>query len=115
MIGSRFIGKTEGMSTIRRWMLKTAIVYTRFSTRMRLTDAHNGFRLFTREAAQHIHLHQNRMSHASEIIEQLSQLDLKVAEAPVTIIYTEYSLAKGQKLSNSFYILVDLLAARLER
>jgi hypothetical protein len=36
-------------------------------------------------------------------------------EAPVTIEYSEYSLGKGQKLSDAFSILLDLSVQRLQR
>ena len=40
---------------------------------------------------------------------------LRYVEVPVTIEYSAYSLAKGQKLSDSLAILVDLSAQRLHR
>ena len=55
------------------------------------------------------------MAHASEIIEKIGVLGLRVAEAPVTILYTEYSLAKGQKLSNALNILMELFIARIAK
>jgi hypothetical protein len=38
-----------------------------------------------------------------------------VAEAPVTIVYTEYSLHKGQTLGNAFNIVAELIAARFSK
>jgi hypothetical protein len=49
------------------------------------------------------------MAHASEILSQIARLRLNWREHPVTITYSEYSLAKGQKLSNSVRILEDIL------
>jgi len=68
-----------------------------------------------RKAAEQIQIRQDRMAHASEIIGLIGKLGLKVAEAPVTILYTEYSLRKGQKLSNAFNILSELFVARLSK
>ena len=90
-------------------------VSTEVTSGVELTDAHNGLRLFTRGAAQRISITQNRMAHASEIIEQIRRLRLSVAEAPVTIVYTKYSLGKGQKLSNAFNVVADLIVGRLMR
>jgi hypothetical protein len=53
------------------------------------------------------------MAHASEIVSWLSAAKLKVEEVPVTIRYTEYSLAKGQSLLNSFNIIWESLTGRL--
>jgi hypothetical protein len=84
-------------------------------TGLRLTDTHNGLRAMTREGASRISLRQNRMAHASELLEQIAVSGLRHIEVPVTIDYTRYSLAKGQRLSGSFAILFDLLAQKLHR
>jgi hypothetical protein len=55
------------------------------------------------------------MAHASEFLEQIAQSGLCWVEAPVTVEYTAYSLAKGQTLGDSLAILVDLSAQRLHR
>lgn len=115
VIGSRFLGQATGIPWLRRIVLRLAVIFTRITSGVSLTDAHNGFRLFTRYAAEKIHIGQNRMAHASEIIDKIGALGLSVAEAPVTILYTEYSLRKGQKLSNAINILSELFIARLNK
>ena len=115
VIGSRFLGQAMGMPWLRRYVLRLAVIFTRITSGVSLTDAHNGFRLFTRHAAKKIRIGQNRMAHASEIIDKIGALGLSVVEAPVTILYTEYSLRKGQKLSNAINILSELFIARLNK
>lgn len=115
VVGSRFLGEVKNIPRLRRIVLKLAVHFARMTSGVKLTDAHNGFRLLTRSAAQRIRISQNRMAHASEIIDQLHKLGLSVAEAPVTIVYSEYSLRKGQKLSNAFNILSELFVARLNK
>jgi glycosyltransferase involved in cell wall biosynthesis len=114
-LGSRFMGKTEGMPFSRRLLLKAALKFQNLTSGLHLTDVHNGLRVLNRKALQHIHLRQDRMAHASEIISQLANSGLKVGEGPVTIRYTEYSMAKGQSALGALNILVDLLMARLGR
>jgi glycosyltransferase involved in cell wall biosynthesis len=114
-LGSRFLGRTLNMPSSRRLLLQAALLFTRITTRLRITDAHNGLRAMTRRGAQAIHIRQNRMAHASEIVEQIARSRLAYVEVPVTIEYTDYSLAKGQRMSNSLSILVDLFAGRLQR
>ena len=75
---------------------------------MALTDAHNGLRAFKPDLASKIHLTQNRMAHASELVNQLSVIKPVWVEQPVEIIYTDYSRSKGQSLLNSVNILADL-------
>ena len=115
VLGSRFLGSTVGMPLTRRWLLRAATLYTRLTTGLQLTDAHNGLRLFTRRAAEQLRIRQNRMAHASELLDWLAASRLKVAEAPVEIVYTDYSLAKGQNALASINILWDLWSSRLHR
>jgi glycosyltransferase involved in cell wall biosynthesis len=115
VFGSRFIGRTSGLPPARRLILGLAVLFTRVTTGLQMSDAHNGLRLLTRRAAQAVRLTHNGMAHASELVSQVAQQRLRYAEAPVTILYTEYSLAKGQKLGNAFHILNDLLLARLHK
>jgi glycosyltransferase involved in cell wall biosynthesis len=114
-LGSRFLGATVNLPPARRVLLKAATWFTSFTTGMRVTDTHNGFRAMTRRGASSVRLRQNRMAHASEFLDQVARSGLRYVEAPVTIEYSEYSLAKGQKLSDALSILVDLSAQRLQR
>jgi polyprenyl-phospho-N-acetylgalactosaminyl synthase len=112
-LGSRFLGGAHGIPWSRRLLLKAATVLTRLTTGLAVTDAHNGLRAMTRRGARHICLRQNRMAHASEILDQIAASGLAFVEVPVTIEYSRYSLAKGQKSSELVTILIELFARRL--
>lgn len=114
-LGSRFLTASPAMRLSRRLLLKAATWFTRITTRLPLTDTHNGLRAMTRRGAGKITLRQNRMAHASEILHQIARSGLAYVEVPVTIEYSIYSLAKGQSLADSLKILVDLSAHRLHR
>ena len=103
------------MAAQRRFMLKAGTWYTWMTAGIRLTDAHNGYRLLTARAARTLRIRQNRMAHASEIVEQVARHGLRWVEAPVTIRYTDYSVAKGQRTSGALRIVVDLLVGRMRR
>jgi glycosyltransferase involved in cell wall biosynthesis len=115
VLGSRFLGQAIGLPRLRRVMLKAAVLFTWATTGLRLTDAHNGLRVLTARAAGAIRIRQNGMAHASEIIEQIARHRLICVEHPVTVLYSTYSRAKGQKLSNSVAILADLMMGRILR
>lgn len=108
-LGSRFLERGTNFSWQKRAVLRLATAFGNLTSRIHLTDAHNGLRAFTRDAASRIHIYQNRMAHASEIVSQISQLQLRYAEVPVQVLYTDYSRAKGQSVWNSVNILRDLL------
>ncbi|MGZ8368670.1 MAG: glycosyltransferase family 2 protein [Rhodoplanes sp.] len=114
-LGSRFLGGAVNLPRKRRVMLAAATWFTRLTTGLDLTDTHNGLRAMTRRGASRIRLKQNRMAHASEILHQIAQGGLAYVEVPVTIEYSAYSLGKGQTLSESLAILIDLFARRMHR
>jgi glycosyltransferase involved in cell wall biosynthesis len=114
-LGSRFLRAGVSLSASRRMLLKAATWFTRVTTSLRVTDTHNGLRAMTRRGASKIALRQNRMAHASEILHQIADSGLKYVERPVTVEYTAYSLAKGQKLGDALFILTDLFARSLQR
>jgi polyprenyl-phospho-N-acetylgalactosaminyl synthase len=114
-LGSRFLGTAPDMPASRRLLLKAATWFTRATTGLCITDTHNGLRAMTRRGASRIKLRQNRMAHASEILHAVARSGLRYVEVPVTVDYSAYSLAKGQRLTDSLRILVDLSARRLHR
>jgi glycosyltransferase involved in cell wall biosynthesis len=114
-LGNRFLGQSSRMPISRRVLLRLATLFTRLTTGLRLTDTHNGLRAMTRQGAAAIRLRQNRMAHASEILSQIADSGLRYVEVPVTIEYTAYSLAKGQRIGDSLTILSDLFTEKLVR
>lgn len=115
VLGSRFLGKTVAMPFLRRVLLNLAIWYTRLTTRLGVTDTHNGFRAFSRKAAQAIRIRHPRMAHASEILEEIARHKLAWQEQPVTIRYTQDTLAKGQTSWDAAFIAGQLVLGRLLR
>jgi glycosyltransferase involved in cell wall biosynthesis len=109
VIGSRFLDDRTQMGGLKRLVLRLAAFYTRRTTGMPLTDAHNGLRVLGRDLVSRLRIRQNRMAHASELIEQIGRLKVRWAEHPTHIIYSEYSKAKGQSIWNSVNILVELI------
>ena len=114
-LGSRFLNGTQKPPLLRKLLLRAATIFTAATTGLRLTDTHNGLRAFTRRGAMALNLRQDRMAHASEILEEIARSGLAYVEVPVTIDYTEYSLAKGQRASDAVMILLDLFARKLHR
>ncbi len=117
VLGSRFLRKEDrqAVPASRRLLLKGAVVVNWLLTGLWLTDAHNGARALSRRAAQRIVLRENGFAHATEILQQIRTLDLRFAEAPTRIRYTEYSLRKGQRFWHAFDVFVDLLIRRVLR
>jgi glycosyltransferase involved in cell wall biosynthesis len=111
-IGSRFLDKRSNIPWFRRIVLRVAARFMRLTSGLVLTDAHNGLRAMTGDAASKIHITLDGMAHASEIIDQISGLELSVTEVPVVVTYSEYSLRKGQSSMAAFRIAFDYLMKR---
>lgn len=112
VLGSRFLGRTEGLPTGRRLLLALAVGFSRLVSRLPVSDAHNGLRAFSRRGAMAISLSLDRMAHASELLDQIRASSLPWCEVPVVVRYTSDSLAKGQKGWGAARILFDYLFAR---
>lgn len=114
-MGSRFMqgGIAEKIPGIRKLVIKTAIVVNGILTGLWLTDAHNGFRAMNRTALGKIKITQNRMAHATEILSLVKNAKLRYREIPVHIVYTDYSLNKGQGNLNAINIVIDIIINKI--
>ena len=117
VIGTRFAGGPPStMPALKRGVLQAAAWLSPTSRRLHLTDAHNGLRVFDKTVADGLNITMNGMSHASEFIALVAENHWRVAEEPVEILYTDYSISKGQPLLNGVNIVFDgFLRGRLPR
>lgn len=115
VLGSRFLGKAIGMKKSKLAILKLAIKFSNFSSGIKLTDTHNGLRVFNRHVAETIQITMPDMTHASEILEIMAKNKYRYTEVPVTIKYTDYSRAKGQTLINAVNIGFDTLLRKVTK
>jgi glycosyltransferase involved in cell wall biosynthesis len=112
VVGTRFTGEDSHIPLLKRIVLKTAVKLSPRGRRLGLTDSHNGLRAFNRKVAEQIEITINGMGHAPEIVEMVDRFHWRVAEEPVHIKYTEYSMSKGQSLLNGVNILFDSAVRR---
>lgn len=115
VLGSRFLGKTQNISRLKKVILKLAIRFSNLTTGVHLSDAHNGLRVFNRNVAQNLDITMPDMAHASEIIHRIAERKFSYEELPVTIAYTDYSKSKGQSVMNAVNISFDLLLQRVTK
>lgn len=115
LIGSRFLGTAVNIKRSRRALLVVARWFERLSTGVRLTDAHNGLRVFNRTFASVLRLRMTDMAWASEFLARVASSGARLQEFPVTIDYTDYSQGKGQHSINSINIGLDILFDRFLR
>lgn len=116
VLGSRFIffadTRYNRIPFIKKWLiLKPAIFFQNLMLGVKLTDAHNGFRALSKKALERIKITQDGMAHASEIIEQILEKNLRYLEVPVTIRYDEF----GQGFFSGLKIIRDLLFGKINK
>ena len=113
-LGSRFLRPEDvaAVPPMRRGLLRLARCVNGALTGMWLTDAHNGFRALGRRALECIDITEDRMAHASQILSQIRRHRLRCVEVPTHIVYSDYSVGKGQGAVNAVNILIDLLLDR---
>jgi len=114
VLGSRFLGSAENISFFKKYFLKLSRIFTFISTGIWLSDSHNGLRAID-ISNPNFNITENRMAHASEIIDLIKKLNMKYIEKPCTIRYTSYSLKKGQSMSNAIGIIIEYIIGRLTR
>jgi len=117
VLGSRFLrpADAEAVPPGRRLLLRWGRVVNGLLTGLWLSDAHNGLRALTAQAAAALDLRDNRQAHASEILSQIRRRGWRFREVPIHVKYTAYSRGKGQSGWNAFNIVLDLLLGRIFR
>jgi polyprenyl-phospho-N-acetylgalactosaminyl synthase len=115
VFGSRFLRKTDAARVPfkKRVLLRAGILISWLLTGVRLSDTHNGLRALSRRALEKVRLQENGFAHATEILQRVREAGLRLVEVPITVSYTDYSINKGQRISNSINVLFDLMLARL--
>ena len=106
VLGSRFLEKKSKLPWLKRYaILPFSRLVDRFFGGVRLTDAHNGFRILNARALENLKLSQDRMAHATEIPQLIARHQLRYAELPITVLYHEF----GQGPVSGLQVLRDLI------
>jgi len=106
VLGSRFLDDRSRVPFIKRYLILPVSRWINYIfTGVKLTDAHNGFRVLDALALSKIKITQDGMAHNSEIVHQIRQRGLKFIEYPVEVSYSEF----GQGIGGGIKILRDLV------
>jgi len=71
-------------------------------------DSQSGLRAFNRKAIALLRVRSSRYAVSSEILLEVRENKLRLAEVPVEVIYTGHSIAKGTKVKHGFEIIADM-------
>jgi glycosyltransferase involved in cell wall biosynthesis len=113
VLGSRFLQPGTTVPRGRRAVLRAGVAFTRATTRLAVTDTHNGLRVLNRRAVAAIDLTLPDMAHASQLLGLVARRGLSWVEAPVVIDYADPTRRHGQSNVNALNIVFDLALERL--
>lgn len=110
-IWSRFVywWKAKNIPKSRKIILFISKIVTRIFYWTKVSDPHNGYRVVSLPSLRKINLTADGMHYANELNEQIKKLKFKYEEVPVHIRYTDYSLTKWQKNSNSIKLAMEMI------
>lgn len=112
VFGTRAHKDVHRMPWTKRYIIHPlARIVDRVFGGVRLSDAHNGFRLFNARALEVLRLSHRGMAHASEIPALVKKHELRYVEIPVSVIYHEY----GQRMSGGIAVVRDLILGKFSR
>ncbi|MEK7625015.1 MAG: glycosyltransferase family 2 protein [Patescibacteria group bacterium] len=106
VLGSRFLDSRSHLPWPKRKIILPISRWVNFVfTGCLLTDAHNGFRILSKNALEKVRITHDRMAHNTEVIRQIRKLGLSYLEFPVEVRYHTY----GQGVVGGVAIVRDLL------
>lgn len=88
VIGSRKVHRA-GIPAYRRFGQWVISLFDRILSREKVTDTESGFRALSRKAIAEIQLKERGFAVESEMISVATEMGLKVAEVPISVIYTK--------------------------
>lgn len=110
VFGSRFLDSRSKIPFFKRYFVfPLGRWLNNFLTGAKLTDVHNGFRVFSRSALEKIEITQDGMAHNTEITARVKKSGLKFLECPTEVVYSEY----GQGIGGGLKILWDLIIGKI--
>lgn len=112
LIGSRLIN-SKGMSKTKVIGNKGLSIITMSLFGVNVSDSQSGLRAYSRKAIDKIDWKSSGYEFCSEMIWRAKQTELKISEYPISAVYTEYSMSKGQNNWNAINIVKHLIKQRL--
>jgi glycosyltransferase involved in cell wall biosynthesis len=108
VLPNRF-GSRNKIPFIRRFFNMTGNVITLFATGRWVSDSQNGLKAFGPRAVREINLRMSGFEFCTEIVRESVHHKWRIAEVPSKVIYSEYSLAKGQSFANGVKTALKIL------
>ena len=117
VIGSRFLekGNNEGIPTWRIVGMKVLDIATNVAGHVNVTDSQSGYRAYGRRAIQALKIENPDMGAGSEILLQIQEHQLKVAEIPIMVRYDLEGTSSKNPVKHGFGVLGSIVQAIAEK
>lgn len=115
VLGSRFLEIPEEMPFWRRIANKVANICTGILFGVWVSDSQSGLRAFNREVAEKMHLRSDGFEFCSACIREVDALGFAVMEVPISVIYTQETMKKGQNFAAGVTTLGKLFLRAITR
>jgi len=102
-------GRKNRIPFIRRLANGIGNVITCVATGKWVSDSQCGFKVFGPKAVAQIDLRMSGYEFCTEIVRESAQHKWRVAEVPAKVLYSEYTLAKGQSFANGIKTALRIL------
>jgi glycosyltransferase involved in cell wall biosynthesis len=98
VIGNRFIFSDNIIPKDRIVYNKIANMFTNLFCKNKYNDTQSGFRLLNRKSIELLELRSKGFDFCSEMLIVSERINLRIEQTPIRVLYTEYSMNKGQNL-----------------
>ncbi len=99
VFANRF-GQRNAIPFIRRFFNAIGNIVTFAATGKWVADSQCGFKVFGSKAVQELDLRMSGYEFCTEIVREAVKNKWRIAEVPTKVIYSKYTLAKGQSFAN---------------
>jgi glycosyltransferase involved in cell wall biosynthesis len=108
VFANRF-GQRNHIPFIRRVFNGIGNLVTFVATGRWVSDSQCGFKIFGPKAVKEIHLRMRGFEFCTEIVRETVHHKWRVAEIPTKVLYSEYTMAKGQSFANGVKTALKIL------
>lgn len=108
VFANRF-GRKNRIPFIRRFANAIGNMITFAVTGTWVSDSQCGFKVFGPKATAEVELRMSGYEFCSEIVRECSQHHWRIAQVPAKVLYSEYTLAKGQSFANGIKTALRIL------
>jgi len=115
IIGSRFLQKGNDIPFGRKVFNNFANIVTLLLAGHYFSDSQSGMKAFSRKALSMLEITANGYEFSSEIFREARHHRLKVKEVPISVLYSPYSLSKGQHFATGMTTILKLMIRSIMR